>query len=58
MRAKSDPWFVDYLLCACGGPEEASGDDGIHIPHDMGIAHRGRYNMLIDCIFPNLNENM
>jgi len=58
MRAKSDLWFVDYLLHACGGSEEASGDDEIHIPHDMGTAHQGRYNMLIDCIFPDLNKNM
>jgi ATP-dependent DNA helicase PIF1 len=40
---------------------EASSDDAICLPHDICVAHTGEdsyLNMLIDCIFPNLNANM
>jgi hypothetical protein len=61
MRAKSDPWFVEYLLRVGGGSEEASIDDEIHLPRDICIPHTGEdsdLDALIDCIFPNLNVNM
>jgi hypothetical protein len=53
MRAKSDPWFAEYLLRVSGGSEEASGDDEIYLPHDIFIPHTGEdidLDMLIDCI--------
>jgi hypothetical protein len=61
MRAKSDPWFAEYLLHVGGGSEETTIDDEIHLPHDICIPHTGEdsdLDTLIDCIFPNLNANM
>ena len=61
VRAKSDPWFAEYLQRIGGGSEEAIGDDEIYLPHDICITHTGEdtdLDMLIDCIFPNLNANM
>ena len=61
MRAKSDPWFVEYLLCVGGGSEEATIDDEIRLPHDICIPHSRKdidLDTLIDCIFPNLNANI
>jgi hypothetical protein len=61
MRAKSDPWFAEYLLRVGGGTEEANGDDEIRLPRDICIPHTGEdsdLDTLIDCIFPNLNANM
>lgn len=61
MRAKSDPWFAEYLLRVGGGSEEATVDDEICLPHDICISHTGEdsdLDTLIDCIFPNLNANM
>jgi ATP-dependent DNA helicase PIF1 len=62
MRAKSDPWFVEYLLHVDGGSEaEATVVDEIRLPHDICIPHTREdsdLDTLIDCIFPNLNANM
>ena len=61
MRAKSDPWFAEYLLRVGGGSEEATVDDEIYLPHDICIPHTGDdsdLDTLIDCVFPNLNANM
>jgi hypothetical protein len=61
MRAKSDPWFVEYLLRVGGGCEEATVNDEILLPHDICIPHTGQdsdLDTLSDCIFPNLNTNM
>ena len=61
MRAKSDPWFAEYLLRIDGGSKEAIVDDEICLPHDIRIPHTGEdsdLDTLIDCIFPNLNANM
>jgi hypothetical protein len=61
MRAKSDPWFVEYLLRIGGGSEEAKGDGEIHLLDDICIPQTGEDNdldTLIDCIFPTLNANM
>ena len=61
MRAKSDPWFVEYLLHVGGGSEKTTVDGEIRLPHDICIPHTGEdsdLDTLIDCIFPNLNANM
>ncbi|XP_066333720.1 uncharacterized protein [Miscanthus floridulus] len=61
MRAKSDPWFAAYLLCIGGGSEEVSGDDEIRLPHNICVPHTGEdsdLDIVIDCIFPNLDANM
>ena len=39
MRAKKDPWFVEYLLRVGGGSMEASSDDEIYLPHDICVPH-------------------
>ncbi|XP_066374491.1 uncharacterized protein [Miscanthus floridulus] len=61
MRAKSDPWFAEYLLRIDEGSKEVTIDDEIRLPHDICIPHNGEdsdLDTLIDCIFPNLNANM
>ena len=61
MRAKSDPWFVEYLLRIGGGSEEANGDGEICLPDEICIPHTGEdsdLDTLIDYIFPSLNANM
>jgi len=61
MRAKSDPWFAEYLLRVGGGSEEATVDDEIRLPHDICVPTTGKdgnLDTLIDCIFCRLNENM
>ena len=61
MRAKSYPWFAEYLLRVGRGSEEATVDDEIHLPHDICIPHTREdsdLDTVIDCIFPNLNANM
>ena len=61
MRAKSDPWFAEYLLRIGGGSEEANGDGEIRLPDDICIPQTGKdsdLDTLIDYIFPILNANM
>jgi len=61
MRAKSDLWFVEYLLRVGGGSEEATVNDEMCLPHDICVPHTGEdsdLDTLIDCIFPNLNANI
>jgi hypothetical protein len=61
MRAKSDPWFAEYLLRIGGGSKEANGDDEICLPDDICIPQTGEdsdLDTLIDSIFPALNANM
>jgi hypothetical protein len=61
MRAKSNPWFVEYLLRVGGGSEEVIINDEMLLPHDICIPHTEQdsdLDTLIDCIFPNLNVNM
>ena len=63
MRAQSDPWFADYLLRIGGGTEEVNGDgDGdVRLPDDICVPYTGDgkdLDRLIECIFPELNENM
>jgi hypothetical protein len=47
MRAKSDPWFVEYLLRIEGGSEEANGDGEIRLPDDICIPRPGKTVILI-----------
>jgi hypothetical protein len=61
MRAKSDPWFAEYLLRIGGSSEEANGDGEIRLPDDICIPHTGEdsdLDTLIDYIFHALNANM
>jgi hypothetical protein len=61
MRAKSDPWFAEYLLRIGGGSEEANSDGEIRLPDDICIPQTGEdsdLDTLIDSIFPALNANM
>ena len=61
MRAKSDPWFVEYLLHIGGGSKEANGDGEIRLPDDICIPQTRKdsdLDTLIDYIFPALNANM
>jgi hypothetical protein len=61
MRAKADPWFAAYLLRIGGGTEEANADGQILLPKEICIPQTGEdsdLDMLIDSIFPALNDNM
>jgi len=61
MRAHSDPWFAEYLLRIGNGIEEANADGEIRLPDEICVPYTGDGNDLdrvIQCIFPNLNENM
>ena len=61
MRAHSDPWFAKYLLRIGNGIEEANADGEIRLPDEICVPYTGDGNDLdrvIQCIFPNLNENM
>ena len=61
MRAHSDPWFADYLLRIGNGIEETNADGDVRLPDEICVPYTGDANdldRLIQCIFPNLNENM
>ncbi|KAL6909895.1 hypothetical protein ACP4OV_001554 [Aristida adscensionis] len=61
MRAKSDPWFAEYLLRIGGGTEATNNDGDVHLPDEICLPYTGEdsdLDGLIDCIFPRLNENM
>jgi ATP-dependent DNA helicase PIF1 len=61
MRVQNDPWFADYLLRIGGGKEPVNGDDEVHLPNEICVPYSGggkSLDSLIECIFPNLNENM
>ncbi|AQK99913.1 hypothetical protein ZEAMMB73_Zm00001d012588 [Zea mays] len=61
MRAKSDPWFAEYLLRVGGGTEEVNNDGDIHLPDEVCVPYTGDdrdLDRLIDDIYPSLNENM
>ena len=47
MRAKSDPWFAEYLLRVGGGSEEATDDDEIRLPRDICVPHTRKIVILI-----------
>ncbi|PWZ30743.1 hypothetical protein Zm00014a_021326 [Zea mays] len=61
MRAKNDPWFVEYLLRVGGGTEVTNSDGDIRLPDEVCVPYSGSDNdldNLIDFVFPNPNENM
>ncbi|AQK71292.1 hypothetical protein ZEAMMB73_Zm00001d016611 [Zea mays] len=61
MRAKNDPWFVEFLPRVGGGTEDTNSDGDIRLPDDVCVPYSGSDNdldNLIDFAFPNLNENM
>jgi len=61
MRAQNDPWFADYLLHIDGGTEEVNGDGDVRLPDVICVPYTrdGKdLDRLIECIFPELNENM
>jgi hypothetical protein len=47
MRAKSDPWFAEYLLRVGGGSKEVTVDDEIRLPHDIAYRTPGKIVILI-----------
>ncbi|KAJ9561616.1 hypothetical protein OSB04_006776, partial [Centaurea solstitialis] len=60
MRARTDPWFADFLLRVGDGVEEATEESFIRIPDDIAIAYTDKdksKNDLIDAIFPSLEIN-
>ena len=61
MRAHSDPWFAEYLLRIGNRIEEGNADGEIRLLDEICVPYTGDGNdldRLIQCIFPNLNENM
>ncbi|ONM15392.1 hypothetical protein ZEAMMB73_Zm00001d002805 [Zea mays] len=61
MRAKSDPWFAEYLLRVGGGTEEVNNDGDVRLPDEECVPYTGDdrdLDRLIDDIYPSLNENM
>ncbi|ONM53820.1 hypothetical protein ZEAMMB73_Zm00001d019863 [Zea mays] len=61
MRAKSDPWFAEYLLRVGGGTEEVNSDGDVRLPDEVCVPYTGDdrdLDRLIDDIYPSLNENM
>jgi hypothetical protein len=61
MRAKNDPWFVEFLPRVGGGTEDTNSDGDIRLPDNVCVPYSGSDNdldNLIDFAFPNLNENM
>jgi ATP-dependent DNA helicase PIF1 len=61
MRAQSNPWFADYLLRIDGGTKEVNGDGDVRLPDDICVPYTEdckALDILIECIFPWLNENM
>jgi len=60
MRAQSDPWFSEYLLCIGNGTEETIGDDYVRLPDDIVIGYTDTdvaVNTLISSVFPSLGEH-
>jgi ATP-dependent DNA helicase PIF1 len=60
MRAQSDTWFLDYLLCIGNGTEEMIGDDYVRLPNDIVIGFNDMevaVNKLIQDVFPSLEEH-
>jgi ATP-dependent DNA helicase PIF1 len=61
MRAKNDPWFVEYLLHVGGGTEVTNSDGDIRLPDEVCVPYSGSDNdldNLIDFVYPDLNEKM
>ena len=47
MRAKSDPWFAEYLFCISGGSEEAHDYDEVCLSRDICVPYTGKMVILI-----------
>jgi len=62
MRAKSDPWFADYLLRIGGGTKEVNKYGYVRIPDEICVPYSGDaekdLHRLIGIIFLDLNANM
>ena len=61
MRARTDPWFSDFLLRVGDGVEGTEDGSLIRIPDDMVIPYNDNsksLDALIDAIFPALDVNM
>ncbi|ONM01415.1 hypothetical protein ZEAMMB73_Zm00001d030709 [Zea mays] len=55
MRAKSDPWFAEYLLHVGGGTEEVNNDGDVRLPDEVCVPYTGDdhdLDRLIDDIYP------
>nr|XP_043639136.1 ATP-dependent DNA helicase PIF1-like [Erigeron canadensis] len=60
MRARTDPWFSDFLLRVGDGEEDVIDGNFIRIPDDMTIpynAESGSKEDLISSIFPSMEVN-
>jgi hypothetical protein len=59
MRAKSDPWFSEYLLRIGNGTEKMFADDYVSLPEDIVIDYKDEDSVdhLIDCVFLDLSNN-
>ncbi|GKF03713.1 ATP-dependent DNA helicase PIF1-like protein, partial [Tanacetum coccineum] len=65
MRARTDPWFLDFLLRVGDGVEETVEDTYIKIPNKMVIPYTGdstanesvSTDALIDVVFPAFERN-
>jgi ATP-dependent DNA helicase PIF1 len=60
MRARTDPWFSDFLLRVGDGVEETFDGSFIRIPDDMVIPYTDKatsLKALIDAIFPSFQTN-
>ncbi|GKA76282.1 ATP-dependent DNA helicase PIF1-like protein [Tanacetum coccineum] len=65
MRARTDPWFLDFLLRVGDGVEESVEDTYIKIPNKMVIPYIGdctanestSTDALIDAVFPAFERN-
>eukprot|EP00267_Zea_mays_P028013 XP_008657432.1 ATP-dependent DNA helicase PIF1-like [Zea mays] len=61
MRAKSDPWFAEYLLRVGSGTEKVNNDGDVRLPDEVCVPYTSDdrdLDRLIDDIYPSLNENM
>ena len=60
IRARTGPWFSDFLLRVGDGDEEAVDESFIRIPDDMTVPYTDETkskDALIDAIFPSLQIN-
>lgn len=58
MRARTDPWFSDFLLRIGDGKEEVLDPNLIRVPDDMVIPYTNEkesMEKLIDAIYPSLD---
>jgi ATP-dependent DNA helicase PIF1 len=62
MRAQTDPWFADYMLRIGNDTEEVNEDGDVRLPDEICVPYtrdsEKDLDILIESIFPTLNENM